>query len=598
MKEEFNYNLDEIAHNDETSYGKRVLRAIADIGTYLNKRKIFIAFVLVFVSSLAQVITPYLIGRAIDNYLLPFDLHGLLTTIGILLVIYLISVVGNYYEQVVMGNETQNALYKMRATIFNKLLELPIAFFNQNKTGDLMSLVNNDTDKVSQFLSGSFARFAGSFVTLLGIAIFALYLNLKLGLIMLASAFIMLVLSRFFSPMLESANRSNSKAVGAFTAGVQENITNFKAIVVFNKRNYFENTLTELSDKSYKAAIKANFGNKILEPIFDFAGFVAQVAVLTSGIYFITEGQLTVGLLITFITYTLRFYDPLQYFATILSELQIALGAWSRIQDILNMKSNMVRITDSDVATAAQISHTQNEIMLFDEVSFGYTPEYEILHKVSFNLEAGKTYALVGPTGGGKSTTASLMSRLYDPTKGTIYFKGKDIRLMTDEERADHISLILQDPYIFEGTVLSNVVYGNKELENKSHDEIIALCKTEELDYLTSRFEKGLDTEITVGGENISLGQRQLISFLRIALRKPDLLILDEATANIDTVTETYLQKMIDGLPESTTKVIIAHRLHTIQKADFIFFINGGNVEHAKNLAEATQLIKDAKRSS
>lgn len=594
------YNLDELHKKEETGYSKRLLKAAKDIGSYLNKKRLFYAMLLTLGNAFSQIATPFLIGYAIDNYIKTFNFSGLLTVIGGLLVIYLFSATANYFQQVVMGDETQKALYNMRGTLFDKVLELPIAFFNQNKIGDLMSRINNDTEKISQFLSDSFVRFVGSTVTLTGIAAFVLYLNLKLGAVLLAAAVVLIAISRLLSPYLERVNKESSRSLATFTAGVQENITNFKAIVAFNKRDYFEEYLGNLSTKTYKASLKAGFGNKILEPIYDFGGFIAQISVLCVGIYFISTGQITVGLLITFISYAIRFYDPLRYMATILSELQVALAAWGRIQDILNLKNNIIAMPNEECEESHihKVEHDQKELMMFDDVTFGYTKEKEILHRVSFNLEKGKTYALVGPTGGGKSTLANLMSRLYDPTGGVIYFKGKDIRTMDDATRSEHISLILQDPYIFEGTVLSNIVYGNPALEGKTHDEMVELSKTEGLDYLTSRFEKGLDTPIDTGGENISLGQRQLISFLRIALRKPDILILDEATANIDTITETYLQKVIDNLPIETTKVIIAHRLHTIQKADFIFFINGGNVEHAQSLEEATQLIKDAKRAS
>lgn len=220
------------------------------------------------------------------------------------------------------------------------------------------------------------------------------------------------------------------------------------------------------------------------------------------------------------------------------------------------------------------------------------------MHDVNLALEKGKTYALVGPTGGGKTTTASLMARLYDPVQGTVLLQGKDIRTYSPEERTKKIGFILQEPFLFSGTLKDNILYGNENYQDYDKEKTETLIKETGLEKLLSRFDEGLDTEVSINGDSISLGQKQLVAFIRAVLRKPDILILDEATANVDTITEELLQSILDKLPKETTKVIIAHRLHTIAKADQIFFVNSGEVINAGSMEHAVDMLLHGERSS
>jgi ATP-binding cassette subfamily B protein len=232
-----------------------------------------------------------------------------------------------------------------------------------------------------------------------------------------------------------------------------------------------------------------------------------------------------------------------------------------------------------------------SSFLSFEKVSFTYPGGREVLHRVSFDLERGKTYAFVGPTGGGKTTTASLMSRLYDASKGVVLLDGKDIRSYSSGERSHKIGFILQDPFLFTGTVRENILYGNPHFKDLTNDQLIEAIKESGLETLLERFDQGLETKVQTSGDGISLGQKQLIAFIRAVIRKPELLILDEATANIDTVTEQQLEAILRKLPESTTRVIIAHRLNTIENADSIFFVNDGKVILAGTFDEAMDML-------
>jgi ATP-binding cassette subfamily B protein len=302
-------------------------------------------------------------------------------------------------------------------------------------------------------------------------------------------------------------------------------------------------------------------------------------------------GKFSIGLLIGFLAYIGNFYQPLRQLAVLWASFQVAMAGWDRISQILSLEPNLPVINHQSIESSTVY-------LSFRNVSFTYPNGKEVLHDVNFNLERGKTYAFVGPTGGGKTTTASLIARLYDATKGSILLDGKDIRTYTTQERTVKIGFILQEPFLFTGTVRENILYGNPEYENLSNEDCHRLIRESGLETLLSRFDEGLDSRIQTIGDGISLGQKQLIAFMRAVLRKPELLILDEATANIDTITEQLLDSILQKLPFSTTRVIIAHRLNTIENADEIFFVNSGEVIRAGSLDDAVNLLLHGKRES
>jgi ATP-binding cassette subfamily B protein len=330
--------------------------------------------------------------------------------------------------------------------------------------------------------------------------------------------------------------------------------------------------------------------SNIFMPIYGLSQNLAQVLVIAYGFHLVTAGTISIGLLIAFILYLNNFYMPLRQLAAMWAQLQLALAAVDRISEVLALEPNMPAIAAVPVAAGP--------LLKFENVSFGYREGQNILRDSSFTLERGKTYALVGPTGGGKTTTASLMARLYDPASGTVLLEGRDIRTYTPEERTEKIGFILQEPFLFTGTVRDNIAYGNPKYRDLSSEELIEVLKQNNLGELLVRFEQGLDTKVTSTGDSISLGQKQLIAFMRAALRNPELLILDEATANIDTITEQLLQNILNKLPAATTKVIIAHRLNTIANADEIFFVNAGEITPAGSMEHAVDMLLRGKRDS
>lgn len=383
------------------------------------------------------------------------------------------------------------------------------------------------------------------------------------------------------------------KSTGGLSAEIQENLQHFKIIVAFSRRDYFRKKFEEANTDNYKSAMKAGIANNIFMPVYTFWANIGQLVVLGFGIYLISAGEFTVGLLISFIAYITQFYNPLRQIAALWANFQVALAGWDRISRILRMENNL-----SIVASEKKPDKKQEILMEFRDVSFAYVPGKNILNHVNFRLMKGKTYAFVGPTGGGKTTTASLMARLYDPTEGRVLLQGVDIRSIDDSNRTAKIGFILQEPVLFSGNLRDNILYGNECFLPLSDDELMQELREVRLDELIDRFGEGFNTPIQATGDNISLGQKQIIAFIRAIIRRPDLLILDEATANIDTVTEQLLDNILHKLPGSSTKIIIAHRLNTIESADEIFFVNGGEVTLAGSLKEAVELLMEDKRES
>ncbi len=556
-----------------------------------EKRILLIAFIAMVITAVLNLAGPILIGYAVDNYIQLKEYRGLLIFSGILLATYIIALFAGYQQTKLMGSVGQRMLYNLRNSVFQKLQTLPYDFFNQNKAGDLISRINNDTDKVNQFFSQSLMQFLRVILIMIGSGIFLLSIHLKLGAAALFPAVFIWLFTKFASPWVKKMNSKSLKSVGNLSSEVQESLNNFKVVVAFNRRDYFRKRFNIVNRENYTNAIKAGIANNSFMPVYTLLSNSGLLIVLTLGIYFISIGQFTIGLLISFIAYVNSFYNPLRQLASLWANFQVALAAWDRIRKILELESNLPVISTKDFDETATL-------VSFRDVSFSYPNGSEVLHQITFNLKKGKTYAFVGPTGGGKTTTASLIARLYDPSKGVVLLDGYDIRSYSPEERVKRIGFILQDPFLFSGTVRENILYGNEEYKEMQNGELRKIFQDSGLESLLMRFENGLETKVDVSGDGISLGQKQLIAFMRAVLRKPDLLILDEATANIDTVTEKLLDEILQKLPSTTTKVIIAHRLNTIANADVIYFVNSGNVTRAGSLNDAVDMLMKGKMAS
>ena len=624
-----NYNLNDLTASQPKS---KIWPALVKlVGLLPEKRgQLVLALITIGCFSFLSMLPPALIGYTVNHLIadkvnikglsIPIQntfisniLHGtgyalVLTVCGWLLVIYLLNLGAVYLRTILMGGFGQHLLFTLRNAIFNKLQELPVAFFSQNKAGDLISRINNDTDKVNQFFSQSLMQFISSIFIIVGAGIALLCLNWRLGLATLAPGALMWLFTKLLSPWVKKKNAISAKTTGGLSAEIQESLNNFKVVLAFNRRDYFRQRFEVANNSNYSTSVSAGIANNVFMPVYGFLSSMGQLVVLLYGIYLITIGYFTPGFLIAYFMYTTSFYDPLRQLAALWAGFQVASASWDRISHILSLESDLVTMPAAPGSAHGAVSVVHGgsngktngtpALIEFRDVSFRYPNGKDVLRHDSFRLEKGKTYALVGPTGGGKTTTASLLARLYDPTEGAVLLDGRDIRTFTPRERAQKIGFILQDPILFTGTVHDNILYGNEQYKDISNDELKAILQKSNLETLLTRFDEGLDTKITLHGDGISLGQKQLIAFIRAVLRNPELLILDEATANIDTVTEKMLEDILRRLPDTTTRVIIAHRLNTIENADEIFFVNSGEIVRAGSLEQAVDLLLQGKRVS
>lgn len=585
-----NYNLNKLAEQEQKKSTLAALKSLLQLIAH-ERKNLLIALGAILLNSSLNLLGPYLIGHTIDTYVVHKQYSGVLLFAGILLSMYSVAFFTQYFQTKMMGGVGQRLLFTLRNAIFNKLQILPVAFFNENKAGDLISRVNNDTDKLNTFFSQSLMQFVSSIAIMTGAGIFLLVINPKLGAAALAPGLLILIFTQIVSPWVKKKNAVNLASTGGMSAEIQESLGNFKVIVAFDRRDYFRKRFGEANHKNYTTAVSAGLANNIFLPIYSLFSSFAQLTVLMYGIYLISIHQFTIGLLVSYLAYAVNFYNPLRQLAALWSSFQTAMAAWDRIAVILSMDTDLVTIDDP--ATEASTA-----LIEFRNVHFKYQNSPEILHNVSLQLERGKTYAFVGPTGGGKTTTASLIARLYDPTTGTVFLDGKDIRSYAPEERSQKIGFILQEPFLFTGTVKENILYGNEHYKDYSNEQLEQVIHDANLESLLAIFENGLETNVTSSGDSISLGQKQLIAFMRAVLRDPEVLILDEATANIDTVTEQLLEDILNKLPKTTTRIIIAHRLNTIENADVIYFVNAGEVIRAGSFKDAVDLLLKGKRVS
>ena len=584
-----NYNLNKLSEQAEKTSNLAALKKLLQLIAH-ERPTLMLATVIILINSSLNLLGPLIIGRTIDHYVVPKQYGGVLYWTGVLFCMYTVGLVTSYLQTKMMGGVGQRMLFTLRNAIFNKLQLLPVDFFNQNKAGDLISRVNNDTDKLNQFFSQSLVQFIGSMATMTGAGIFLLLIHFQLGLAAVSPMVLIVIFTMVVSPWVKRTNAKSLKSTGGMSAEIQESLNNFKVIIAFNRRDYFRKRFDVANQDNYKTAVRAGVANNIFLPVYSLGASLAQLIVLVYGVYLIGN-DFSVGLLIAYLTYVTLFYNPLRQLAALWANFQTAMAAWDRISQILGLDSNLINVEDDHAGD-------DELLMEFKNVHFGYAEGHEILHNVSFKMERGKTYALVGPTGGGKTTTASLIARLYDPNQGEVLLNGKDIRSYDANERSRKVGFILQEPFLFTGTVRDNILYGNEAYKDYTNEQLQQVIHDANLSTLLAIFENGLDTPVTAGGDSISLGQKQLIAFMRAVLRNPELLILDEATANIDTITEKLLGDILNKLPETTTRVIIAHRLNTIENADEIYFVNSGEVTRAGSLNDAMDMLLKGKRVS
>jgi ATP-binding cassette, subfamily B, multidrug efflux pump len=558
--------------------GATARRLLGELRPY--SRSLALALALVALSALSQAGGPWLIGRAIDRDILGRDPAGLLRTMMVLLGVYLVGTLAQRGQIRQVGAVGQSILASMRERIFERLLRLPFRFFDMRPTGDLMSRVTNDVDTLNQLLSQGFTQLLGSFFSLIGIVVAMLILDWRLALVCFTIIPVMLLTNVFFARRARRAFRTTRETVGDVTAGLQEEIVGVREAQAFNRTEANIERFRARNAANRSANVQAVAITSAFAPAIDVLSTLATAIVIGFGGYLVVTGTLTIGLLTAFLIYVQQFFRPVQLASQVYTQAQAALAGAERIYNILDEEPE-----PPDPPGKEKLDDVEGRIE-FEKVTFAYEPGRPVLHDVSFEVEPGQTVALVGPTGAGKTTIANLIPRFYDASAGSVRVDGRDVREVERRSLRERIATVLQEPFLFYGSVAENIGYGR---EGASREEIEGAARAVSAHNFIAALPEGYDTAIGTGGGTLSHGQRQLVSFARAVLADPRILILDEATSNVDTRTEALIQRALRTLLEGRTSAVIAHRLSTIRNADLILVIDSGRISergtHASLLA-------------
>jgi ATP-binding cassette, subfamily B, multidrug efflux pump len=553
-------------------------RLLGELRPY--SRSLALALALVALSALSQAGGPWLIGRAIDRDILGRDPAGLFRTMVLLLGVYLVGTLAQRGQIRQVGAVGQSILASMRERIFERLLRLPLRTFDRRPVGDLMSRVTNDVDTLNQLLSQGFTQLLGSFFSLIGIVVAMLVLDWRLALVCFTIIPVMLLTNVFFARRARRAFRATRETVGDVTAGLQEEIVGVREAQAFNRTEANIERFRERNAANRAANVQAVAITSAFAPAIDVLSTLATAIVIGFGGYLVVTGALTVGLLTAFLIYVQQFFRPVQLASQVYTQAQAALAGAERIYNILDEEPE-----PPDPPGKAKLDDVGGGVE-FESVTFAYEPGRPVLHDVSFEVEPGQTLALVGPTGAGKTTIANLIPRFYDVSAGAVRVDGRDVREVERRSLRTRIATVLQEPFLFSGTLAENIGYGRW---GASREEIEGAARAVSAHDFIAALPDGYDTTMGTGGGTLSGGQRQLVSFARAVLADPRILILDEATSNVDTRTEALIQKALRTLLKGRTSVVIAHRLSTIRNADLILVIDSGRVAergtHASLLA-------------
>ena len=530
--------------------------------------RLLITLAAVMVYTGAIVALPWTIALIIDRYVRAGDLSGLNVIVPIFVGIAFLQYVSQYVYLMAMAFVGQKVLYKLRVGLFRHLQGLSMNFYNKNEVGRVMSVVQNDVQQLQEFLSIVIITFA-DVLSLGGIIAAMVIMDAQLALITLLVIPLLVVMMAIWQRSARRAFMRARQAISAVNAGLQENISGVRAVQSMNREDANIRSFGVANSENLGANLEAGKMQAALFPAVEILSALALALVIFFGGSRVLDNAIQVGVLIAFALYIQRFFEPVMNLTMQYGSLQRAMASGSRIFEMMDVEPEVMDRPGSRTTASASGD------VRFEGVDFHYVEGDPILRDISFHVPAGHKVALVGPTGAGKTTLLSLLMRFYDVTKGRVLLDGVDIRDMTLDSLSRQISIVPQEPYLFSGTIRENIRYNRVEATD---EEVVRAAKAVGAHDFIENLEKGYDTPLQERGGNLSVGQRQLISFARALVADSRVLLLDEATANVDTYTEMLIQKALDELLRGRTAIIIAHRLSTIRNADQIVVLDQGRV--------------------
>ena len=538
---------------------------------YLNPFKVVLILVLAFVLiyTVLGLIGPYLMGVAIDKFIATKDAAGLARIAIWMLVVYLLNNLFQAISAWLMSDVSQRALKQLRKDLFGHLQTLPIGFFDSNPAGDLMSRLTNDIDAINQAVSQNVTSLLASVLSLIGILIAMFVLDKWLALASVLVVPIMFWFTEFVARYTRQGFRELQKHLGQLNGVMEEAISGQKVVKAFRRNESIVETFRRSNAEVFRAGVSANSYALLLMPLTNVLGNFFVIVLAGLGGWLALQGLVSIGIIATFISYGQNFIQPLRQLANMYNSIQAALAGAERVFEIIDTNSEV-----DDAPQALTLESIKGHVQ-FDHVKFGYKPENLIIKDMTLDAKAGETFALVGPTGAGKTTIINLLTRFYEINGGSIKIDGTDIRDLRKDSLRRQLGLVLQDTFLFSGTVLDNIRYGRLDATD---EECIQAAKMADADHFIRQLPQGYETPLSERASNLSQGQRQLLSIARAILADPAILILDEATSSVDTRTEARIQKALLLLMKGRTSFVIAHRLSTIRDADQVLVINDGQI--------------------
>lgn len=558
-----------------TDFKGTLKKLINIISSY--KILIILAFIFAIGSTIFAIISPKILGNATTeiytgviakiNGAGSINFTAIKNILLVLVILYILSAIFNYIQSLIMTGISSKVSYKLRQNISHKLNKLPMKYFDTENTGSILSIITNDIDVIQTNLTNSATQLVSSIVTIIGIFAMMCSINFTLALftalvLPIASVIVMLIVSK---SQKHFTNQQNYLA--EVDSEVEEMVSGYTVIKAFNAEEKMLNKFDDDNLKLYEAGFKAQFLSGLMHPIMNFIGNLNYCLIAILGAIFAIKGKITVGNIQSFIQYSKNFTSPIAQLAQISSQIQTMIAASERVFKFLEQEEYI----DEGLLTTKKITGD----IVFKNVKFGYNKDKVIIKDFSAKIKSGQKIAIVGPTGAGKTTIVKLLMRFYELNDGEILLDGKNITEYKRESLENVFAMVLQDTWLFNGTILDNLRYGNL---NASDQEVIDAAKTANADYFIRTLPDGYNMIINEETNNISSGQKQLLTIARAILANPKILILDEATSNVDTRTEELIQESMDKVMEGRTSFIIAHRLSTIKNADLILVMDEGDI--------------------
>jgi ATP-binding cassette subfamily B protein len=546
-------------------------RAMTGLLRYLGPFKVGLVMVLicVVIYTLLGLVGPYLMGVAIDRFISAKQLAGLAPIALWMLVIYVLNNLFQAIAAWVMSSISQRALKHMRRDLFRHLQTLPQSFFDHNPAGELMSRLTNDIDAINQAVSQNVTSLIASVLSMGGILIAMFVLDRWLAMASLLVVPIMFWFTQFVARYTRRGFRDLQKHLGELNGVMEESISGQKVIKAFRRNESVIETFRQRNQEVFRAGVTANSYALLLMPLTNVLGNFFVIVIAGLGGWLALQGLVSVGIIATFIIYGQNFIQPLRQLANMYNSIQAALAGAERVFEIIDTPSEV-----DDAPNAVPLDSLRGDVR-FEHVNFGYRPDTPIIKDMSLEAKAGKIFALVGPTGAGKTTIINLLTRFYEINSGKITIDGKDICDIKKADLRRKLGLVLQDTFLFSGSVMDNIRYGRLEATD---EEVIQAAKMADADHFIRQLPQGFQTQLSERASNLSQGQRQLLAIARAILADPGILVLDEATSSVDTRTEARIQKALLRLMEGRTSFVIAHRLSTIRDADHVLVINNGEI--------------------